>query len=123
VLDDHAALGSIGSVGDAYENAMAESFIDSFKTELIADRVRRTRSRLELAIVEYVAWFNNERLHTSRSAICRRERSSPHTLRRASHYLSQNQESETPNPVSAEPSPAHYRRCYVPAAAQVRPTR
>jgi putative transposase len=52
VLDDHKLLASIGSVGDAYDNAMAESFLDTFKTELIADRVWRTRSQLELAIVE-----------------------------------------------------------------------
>jgi putative transposase len=39
--------------------------VDSFKTELIADRVWRTRSQLELAIVEYVAWFNASRLHES----------------------------------------------------------
>ena len=58
-------LASVGSVGDAYDNAMAESFVDSFKTELIADRVWRTRSQLELAIVEYVAWFNTTRLHES----------------------------------------------------------
>ena len=64
-LDDHGVLASIGTVGDAYDNALAESFVDSFKTELIRDRVWRTRSQLELAIVEYVAWFNNERLHTS----------------------------------------------------------
>jgi putative transposase len=69
VLDDHRVLGSIGSVGDAYDNAMAESFVDSFKTELIADRVWRTRSQLELAIVEYVSWFNHQRLH---QALCDR---------------------------------------------------
>ena len=63
VLDDHEVLQSIGSVGDAYDNAMAESFVDSFKTELISDRVWRTRSQLELAILEWVAWFNNDRLH------------------------------------------------------------
>jgi putative transposase len=63
VLDDHRVLGSIGSVGDAYDNALAESFVDTFKTELIADRVWRTRSQLELAIVEWVAWFNTTRLH------------------------------------------------------------
>ena len=63
VLDDHGVLASIGSVGDAYDNALAESFVDSFKTELIADRVWRTRSQLELAIVEYVGWFNHDRLH------------------------------------------------------------
>lgn len=65
VLDDHQVLASIGSVGDAYDNALAESFVDSLKTELIADRVWRTRSQLELAIVEYVSWFNHERLHES----------------------------------------------------------
>jgi putative transposase len=58
-------LGSVGSVGDALDNALAESFVDSFKTELIADRVWRTRSQLELAIVEYVSWFNTARLHES----------------------------------------------------------
>jgi len=62
-LDDHRVLASIGSVGDAYDNAMAESFVDSFKTELITDRVWRTRTQLELAIVEYVSWFNDSRLH------------------------------------------------------------
>jgi transposase InsO family protein len=65
VLDDHGVLASIGTVGDAYDNAMAESFVDTFKTELIADRVWRTRTQLELAIVEWVAWFNNDRLHES----------------------------------------------------------
>jgi transposase InsO family protein len=65
VLDDHGVLASIGTVGDAYDNAMAESFVDSFKTELIRDRVWQTRSQLELAIVEWVAWFNNDRLHES----------------------------------------------------------
>ncbi len=64
-LDDHGVQASIGTVGDAYDNATAESFVDSFKTELIRDRVWRTRTQLELAIVEYVAWFNTERLHTS----------------------------------------------------------
>jgi len=64
-LDDHGVLASVGSVGDAYDNAMAESFVDSFKTELIADRVFKSRSQLELAVVEYISWFNNDRLHES----------------------------------------------------------
>jgi putative transposase len=64
-LDDHAVLASIGTVGDALDNALAESFLDSYKTELIADRVWRSRVQLELATVEYVAWFNHERLHES----------------------------------------------------------
>ena len=64
-LDDHRVLASIGSVGDAYDNALAESFVDSFKTELIADRVWQTCSQLELAIVEWVGWFNHVRLHSA----------------------------------------------------------
>ncbi len=65
VIDDHHVLASVGSVGDAYDNAMAESFVDTFKTELIKDRVWQTRSQLELAILEYVHWFNHDRLHES----------------------------------------------------------
>jgi putative transposase len=64
-LTDHRVLASVGSVGDAYDNALAESFLDSFKTELIADRVWRTRSQLELAVVEYIGWYNGARLHES----------------------------------------------------------
>lgn len=66
-LADHDVLASVGSTGDAYDNSMAESFVDSFKTELIADRVWQTRSQLELAIVEYIAWFNDSRLHENLS--------------------------------------------------------
>ncbi len=62
-LDDHRVLASVGSVGDAYDNALAESFVDSFKTELIADRVWRSRSQLELAVVAYIGWYNGARLH------------------------------------------------------------
>ena len=69
VLDDHRVLASVGSVGDALDNAMAESFVDSFKTELIADRAWRTRAQLELAVVEYISWFNHDRLHESLSDI------------------------------------------------------
>jgi putative transposase len=64
-LTDHVVLGSIGTVGDAYDNALAESFVDSYKTELIADRVWRSRAELELATVAWVAWFNTTRLHGS----------------------------------------------------------
>ena len=64
-LTDHRVLASVGSVGDAYDNALAESFVDSFKTELIRDRVWRTRSQLELAVVEYIGWYNAARLHES----------------------------------------------------------
>jgi putative transposase len=65
VLDDHRVLASVASVGDCFDNALAESFVDSYKTELIADRVWRTNAQLELATVRYVGWFNHRRLHSS----------------------------------------------------------
>ena len=65
VLDDHRVLASVGSVGDCYDNALSESFVDSYKTELIADRVWRTNRQLQLATVVYVGWFNHRRLHSS----------------------------------------------------------
>ena len=68
-LADHGVLASVGSVGDAYDNALAESFVDSFKTELISDRIWQTRSQLELAIVEYLGWFNAARLHQALGAL------------------------------------------------------
>jgi putative transposase len=64
-LDDHLVLGSIGSVGDALDNALAESFVDSYKTELIADRVWRSHVEVELATVEWVSWSNQQRLHSA----------------------------------------------------------
>ena len=65
VLSDHHVLASVGTVGDCYDNALSESFVDSYKTELIADRVWRTNAQLELATVAYVGWFNHRRLHSS----------------------------------------------------------
>ncbi len=53
-LDDPVLARSLGSTGDCCDNALAESFVDSFKTELISDRVWRTHDPAELAIVEWV---------------------------------------------------------------------
>jgi putative transposase len=81
-LSDHRVLGSARSC-DAYDNALAESFVDSFKTELIADRVWPTRSQLELAVVEYIAWYNGARLHASLGDIPPAEYEQQHTVREA----------------------------------------
>jgi putative transposase len=54
---------SVGSVADAYDNAMAESFVGALKTELVKGRVFPTRFACELALVEYLGWFNHTRLH------------------------------------------------------------
>jgi putative transposase len=59
--------GSIGSVGDALDNALMESTIGLFKTELI-DRHQRSwtgRAELERETASWVHWFNTTRLHSS----------------------------------------------------------
>ena len=54
---------SVGSVGDAYDNALAESVIGLFKTELIKSRGPwRTVEQVEIASLELVDWFNHRRL-------------------------------------------------------------
>ncbi len=54
---------SVGSVGDAFDNALAESVIGLFKTELIKPRGPwRTVEQVEIATLEYVDWFNHRRL-------------------------------------------------------------
>ncbi|WP_309114768.1 IS3 family transposase [Saccharothrix sp.] len=57
---------SVGSVGDAYDNALAESTIGLYKTELINRQGPwRTRDQVEYATLEYIDWYNNRRLHGS----------------------------------------------------------
>ena len=62
-LDEAGIAPSVGSVGDSYDNALAETVIGLFKTEVI----RRTgpwRSieAIEFATLEWVDWFNHRRL-------------------------------------------------------------
>jgi putative transposase len=61
---------SMGSVGDAYDNAAAEAFIASLKTELIYRRSWRTRDEVELAIFDYIeVFYNPRRRHTTIGAV------------------------------------------------------
>jgi len=54
---------SVGSAGDAYDNALAESVIGLYKTELIKPRGPwRTAEQVELATLHYIDWFNRQRL-------------------------------------------------------------
>lgn len=59
-------LGSMGTVGDALDNAMAESFFGTLQLELLDRRNWQTRRELAQAIFEYIeAFYNPERRHTS----------------------------------------------------------
>jgi putative transposase len=70
-LDDIGAAPSIGTVGDSFDNAMAESVIGLFKTELHRNPAALARNGghwrglddLEIATCGWVGWFNDERFH------------------------------------------------------------
>ena len=65
-LVDAGADPSIGSVGDGYDNALAESTIGLYKTELINHRGPwKTLDQVELATLEWVDWYNHRRLHSA----------------------------------------------------------
>ena len=54
---------SVGSTGDSYDNALAETINGLFKAEMIHRRGPwKTREAVELATLEWVAWFNHHRL-------------------------------------------------------------
>ncbi|MFE4874299.1 IS3 family transposase [Streptomyces sp. NPDC056682] len=63
-LDRAGIAASIGSVGDAYDNALMESTIGLFKTELIKPRRPwKTLPEVELATAEWIDWYCHRRLH------------------------------------------------------------
>jgi putative transposase len=55
---------SIGTVGDAFDNALAETVVGLYKSELIRpQRPWKTIEEVEIATLHYVDWFNNRRLY------------------------------------------------------------
>jgi len=65
-LAEIGAVPSIGSVGDSYDNALAETVNGLYKTELIRGPGQgpwKTVDDVELATLGWVTWFNNSRLH------------------------------------------------------------
>ena len=65
-LREAGIVGSMGSVGDAYDNAAAESFFATLQVELLDRRSWITRQQLRTAIFEYIeAFYNRRRRHSS----------------------------------------------------------
>jgi len=65
-LEKSGVLGSMGAVGSALDNAMAESFFASLQTELLDRRAWPTRSALKAAIFDYIeVFYNRTRRHSS----------------------------------------------------------
>jgi putative transposase len=63
-LAEADVVASVGSVGDSYDNAMAEAFNSLFKAELVRNKGPWNGiDDLEIAVAEYIDWYNHRRLH------------------------------------------------------------
>ena len=63
-LAEAGAVASVGSTGDSHDNALAEAFNSRFKAELVRSKGPwRSIDDLEIAVAEYIDWFNHRRLH------------------------------------------------------------
>lgn len=63
-LEQAEAVASVGSRGDSYDNALAEAFNSLFKAELVRNKGPwKVINHLEVAVAEYIDWFNHRRLH------------------------------------------------------------
>ncbi len=62
-LDEIGAAPSVGSRGDAYDNAMAEAWVATFKTELVDGRRFPSFEHAEHEVLHWIGFYNEERLH------------------------------------------------------------
>ena len=92
-LAEAEAVTSVGSKGDSYDNAMAEAFNSLFKAECIRNPVMRPTggwksiSDVEIAVAEYIDWFNYRRLHGEIGLIPPAELEAAHWASRSvNHY-------------------------------------
>jgi hypothetical protein len=73
----------VGSRGDSYDNALAETIIGLYKTELVRRRGPwRGLDEVEYATLEWVDWFNHRRLLEPPLAMSRQPSSRPHSWNR-----------------------------------------
>lgn len=64
-LADFGLAPSVGSVGDSYDNAMAEALNGTFKAEIFAVFGSfDTRPAAQIATYEWISWYNHARIHT-----------------------------------------------------------
>ncbi len=100
-LAEAEAVASVGSKGDSYDNAMAEALNSLFKAECIRNPVMRPNggwknvSDVEIAVAEYVDWYNHRRLHGELDHV-------PPAEFEANHWASQLTTHYRENPVLTE---------------------
>ena len=66
-LTDYGIKSFTGTVGDSYDNALAETVNDLYKTELIYSQTWETLSKVEFVAMNWVYWWNHHHLHESQN--------------------------------------------------------
>lgn len=100
-LAEAEAVASVGSKGDSYDNAMAEALNSLFKAECIRNPVMRPQGGwksvvdVEIAVAEYIDWYNHRRLHGEIGLV-------PPAEFEANHWASKPIEHYRKNPVLTE---------------------
>jgi putative transposase len=85
-LAEAGIAASIGTVGDAYDNALMESTIGLYKTELIKPRQSwKDMTQIEYATAEWAEWYNNHRLHSAIDDLTPAELEAVHYANQANH--------------------------------------
>lgn len=62
-LDELKLDPSVGSKGDAYDNAMAEAWVATFKNELVDGHRFPSFEHVEHEVLDWIGFYNDERLH------------------------------------------------------------
>ena len=79
LIRNKGLMGSMGTIGDCYDNAPMESFWGSMQIELLNRKKWRTKIELSIAIAEWIEHFYNPSVSTARSATSRRSSSKTYT--------------------------------------------
>jgi len=105
-LAEAEAVASVGSRGDSYDNAMAEALNSLFKAECIRNPVMRPQGGwknvgdVEIAVAEYIDWFNHRRLHGEIGLVPPAEYETNHWAHQQTRLMSEHYP-ETPVPTGA----------------------
>ncbi len=105
-LAEADAVASVGSKGDSYDNAMAEALNSLFKAECIRNPVMRPQGGwknvgdVEIAVAEYIDWFNHRRLHGEIGLVPPAEYETNHWAHQQAHVVPEHYP-ETPVPTGA----------------------
>ena len=100
---------SMGTLGDAYDNAMAESFFATLECELIDRRIWKTQTEARLAVFAWIeGWYNPRQLHSALGYM------SPNNFEKKHHEHKSASSKSSEQPPPASPQDGLPTACFAP---------